>query len=155
MKLLLAIDSSPQSRRAATYAGRLAPHVPGCEVVLFSVLSGIPSDAPPGAVPPSEKPELHGDVDEAREFGEVQALLQEVTSLLHAEGLPANRLQTVAKPLRRGIALDILDEAAAHGCDTIVVGRRSQSRTRELLQGSISRELLQKSADLALWIILE
>jgi nucleotide-binding universal stress UspA family protein len=154
VKLLVALDCSPHSRRAAGYAAAVVPHVPGTETVLFSVLRGVPySEAELAAGAPSALPEVHGDEDSAREVMQVRSFLEEVASLLRAKGVPAERLQVVVKPVRRGIPQDIVDEALALGCDTIVVGRRRLSLVGELLQGSVSREVVQKGDGRAIWIV--
>jgi nucleotide-binding universal stress UspA family protein len=154
-KVLLAIDCTPYSKRAAEYLASVAPHVPGCQVLLFSAMTGIPYDSrelqklvggPPVAV------EVHGDEDHQQELGQVRSFFQEITALFAARGFPAESLQAMAKPVRRGVAQDIIDEALEAGCDTIVVGRRGLSLVREMLQGSVSSNLVHK-APLAVWVI--
>lgn len=154
-KVLLALDCTPYSKRAAEYLATVASHVPHCQVELFSVMTGIPYDSRElqklvGASP--VPPEVHGDQDHQQELIQIRAFFEEIAELLRASGLPAERLQTVAKPIRRGVAQDIIDEALEMGCDTIVVGRRGLSLVREMLQGSVSSELIHK-AQLAVWVI--
>jgi nucleotide-binding universal stress UspA family protein len=154
-KVLLAVDCSPYSKRAAAYLAAVVPHVPECEVTLFSVMTGIPYDDREleklvGELP--EPPEVHGDEDHQQEVSQVRSFFQDITAMLTAGGFPVERLHTVAKPIRRGVALDIIDEAMETGCDTIVVGRRGLSLVREMLQGSVSSDLVHK-APLAVWVI--
>lgn len=154
-KVLFAVDCSPPSKSAAEYLATVAPHLPGCEVTLFSVMTGIPYDSREleklgGSVPL----EVHGGEDHQQEVQQVQNFFQEITTLLVDKGFPAAQLQTSTKPLRRGVALDIIDEALEQGCDTIVVGRRGLSLVQEMLQGSVSHDLMHK-APLALWVIGE
>jgi nucleotide-binding universal stress UspA family protein len=155
VKVLLAVDCSSYSKRAAEYLASVVPHVPACTVILFSVMTGIPYNSRElemlvGAAP--APPEVHGDEDHQQEVGQVRGFFQEITALLTAGGFPAERLHSVAKPLRRGVAQDIIDEALETGCDTIVVGRRGLSLVREMLQGSVSSDLVHK-APLAVWVI--
>jgi nucleotide-binding universal stress UspA family protein len=96
--------------------------------------------------------EVHGGEDHQQEVQQVQNFFHEITTLLVNSGFPSGRLQTVAKPLRRGVSQDIIDEALEQECDTIVVGRRGLSLVREMLQGSVSHDLMHK-APLALWVI--
>jgi nucleotide-binding universal stress UspA family protein len=154
-KVLLAIDCSPYSKRAAEYLTTVAPHVPDCEIFLFSVMTGIPYDSREvqklvGTAP--APPEVHGDEDHQQEVKQVRGFFQEVSALLAVRGFPAERLHTIAKPIRRGVAQDIIDQAMELGCDTIVVGRRGLSLVREMLQGSVSSDLVHK-APLAVWVI--
>ena len=154
-KVLFAVDCSPPSKSAAEYLATVAPHLPGCEVTLFSVMTGIPYDSRElkklsGIVPL----EVHGGEDHQQEVQQVENFFQKITKLLVDNGFPAAQLQTSTKPLRRGVALDIIDEALEQGCDTIVVGRRGLSLVQEMLQGSVSHDLMHK-APLALWVIGE
>lgn len=153
-KLMLALDRSPHSRRAAQYAAEIVPHLPGAVVVLFSVLRGVPyGGAESNIGAPAAAPEVHGNPDHSQEVLEIHAFLDEVASHLRRQGVPSERLQVVIKPLRRGIAHDVLDEAAKLACDTIVIGRRGLSRVGELIQGSTSREIVQKASGQAVWVI--
>jgi nucleotide-binding universal stress UspA family protein len=154
-KLLLAVDCTSYSRRAAEYLATVAPHVPDCQVVLFSVMTGIPynnRELEKLVGSASTPPEVHGDEDHQRELTQINTFFQEIAALLIASGFPAERLQTVAKPISRGVAQDIIDEAEETGCDTIVVGRRGLSMVREMLLGSVSSDLVHK-APLAVWVI--
>ncbi|MDO3378316.1 universal stress protein [Geoalkalibacter halelectricus] len=155
LKILLALDLSPHSLRAAEYVARVAPHLDGCQVTALVVSSGIPYSAQQVPPPQAEEtePELHGDEDHLQEMREVRSLLDEVRSLLLKSGLPEERLQTRIKPLGRGIALDILDEARNHDCDTIVVGRRGLSKVKSLLLGSISSTIVQNAEGLTVWVV--
>jgi len=154
-KVLFAVDCSPPSKSAAEYLATVAPYLPGCEVTLFSVMTGIPYDSREMEKLSDSAPlEVHGGEDHQQEVQQVQNFFQEITNLLVDNGFPAAQVQTSAKPLRRGVALDIIDEALEQDCDTIVVGRRGLSLVQEMLQGSVSHDLIHK-APLALWVIGE
>ncbi|MDO9079536.1 MAG: universal stress protein [Desulfuromonadales bacterium] len=153
-KVLFAVDCSPASKSAAEYLATVAPHLPGCEVTLFSVMTGIPYDSRELEKLSGVPIEVHGGEDHQQEVQQVQNFFQEITTLLVDNGFPAAQLQTSAKPLRRGVALDIIDEALEQECDTIVVGRRGLTLVQEMLQGSVSHDLMHK-APLALWVIGE
>lgn len=150
--ILLALDCSTHSRRAAEYVARVAPHLPGSRVTLLVVSTGIPYTAP-GADESKAEPELHGDEDHKQERKEVEGFLAEMEQLLMAAGLPAARIQKRIKTLGRGVVQDILDEAAAAGCDTLVVGRRGISKVRALLLGSVSSELVQQASGRTVWVV--
>lgn len=153
-KLLVALDCSPPSKRAAEYAAEFAPYLPDCTVTLFAVLTGVPCGKEVlTELLQSDEVELHGDDDHRQELSEVEHILSDATRHFTDRRFPAERLEVVAKPLRRGIAQDILDEAQARGCDTIVVGRRGLSKMKQAMLGSVSRDLIQKAEGLAIWVI--
>ncbi len=153
-KILVALDCSPASRRAAAYAADVLPSLPDCSVTLFAVLTGVPcgEEVLTELLGPEEV-ELHGDDDHRQELTEVKRMLSDAARLFKDRRFPIERLKLVSKPLRRGIAQDILDEAQARGCDTIVVGRRGLSMMKQVVLGSVSRDLIQKAEDLAVWVI--
>lgn len=153
-KVLIALDCSAPSMRAAEYAAEIVPHLPGCEVLLFSVLTGIPyGEGVLTELTGTEPVELHGDEDYRQEVDQVREFLAATARLFAERRLPEERLAALAKPLRRGIALDILDEAHANNCDTVVVGRRGLSKVKEMVIGSVSHDLVHKAEGLAIWVV--
>ena len=153
-KILVALDCSPASRRAAAYTAEIVPSLPDCSVTLFAVLTGVPygEEVLTELLGPEEI-ELHGDDDHRQELAVVQRVLSDAARLFQDRRFPIERLKLVTKPLRRGIAQDILDEAQSRGCDTIVVGRRGLSMMKQVVLGSVSRDVIQKAEDLAIWVI--
>jgi nucleotide-binding universal stress UspA family protein len=140
--------------RAVEYVADIAPHLPGCEVVLFSVLTGIPYGEESLTELSGTAPvELHGDDDYRRELEQVQGFMTALARRFTEKHLPEERLTTLAKPLRRGIALDILDEARSSNCDTVVVGKRGLSKIKTMVEGSVSLALVHKSEGLAIWVV--
>jgi nucleotide-binding universal stress UspA family protein len=153
-KLLVALDCSPLSMRAASYAAEIVPHLPDAQVILFTVLTGVPSsEKKPDDTVKLETRQSQGDEDHLQEQNEVEKVLTQAAQMFAEQQLPAERLTVLAKPLRRGIAQDIADEARAFGCDTVVVGRRGLSKMKQMVLGSVSRDLIQKSEGLAVWVI--
>ncbi len=153
-KVLLAIDSSPHSRRAAQYVAEVVPHVSGAEVVVFSAVAGLPPDAAldPGVSLPREH-ELHGDEDCRDELLPLHNLIGEIRDLFARKGLSSERIEICCQPVRHGIAQDILDAARECNCDTVAVGSRHLSKVMSLLQGSVSTDLVHRAHALTLWVV--
>lgn len=150
--ILLALDCSPHSRRAVEYVARIAPHLPECRVTLLVVSTGIPYSAQAEGKDKTE-PELHGDEDHRQERKEVDAFLDNMEKILVDSGIAPEFLQKRVKPLARGVAHDILDEAVATDSDTLVVGRRGVSKVRALFIGSISSELIKLAEGRTVWVV--
>ena len=150
IKILLALDLSPPSQRAADYVARIAPFLKDCQVTVLVVSSGIPYSA---QQPETVATELHGDEDHIQERKEVENFLSEIKSLLTKNGLPENRVETRIKPVGRGVALDIIDAAHTGDFNTIVVGRRGRSKVKSLLLGSISSTIVEKAEGLTVWVV--
>ncbi len=153
LKILLALDLSPHSRRAAEYVSRVAPQLQGCSVTALVVSSGIPYSAGQEGIDSKEEPEVHGYEDHRKEVQEVETFLEEIRDLLLKGGLSPEALNLRIKPLGRGVALDILDEAQIAGCDTIVVGRRGLSTVQSLLMGSVSSTIVKNADGRAVWVV--
>lgn len=147
-KALIALDDTARGRRAGDYAAEIFPALSDCELILLVLTTGVPEEAE--AEPP---PEVHGDEDHRRELLQAEMLIEEVASRLRERGVAGERLRTWIKPVRRGIAQDIVDEATAAGCDTIIVGRSESSRVKELFHGSISGEVLHKVETQTVWVV--
>jgi len=153
-KLMLAIDGSPHSLRAAEYVAQVVPQLPDVGIVLFSVVAGLPPDTEIAldASPPPEH-ELHGYEDKRDELQALHALVVRTRELFAGKGLSGDNLEVCCRPMRHGVAEDILEEARARGCDTIAVGSRHLSKVMSLLQGSVSTNLVHKADALTLWVV--
>ena len=153
-KVLLALDPTPHSRKALEYAAGVLPHLPGCRVLILTVVTGIPyGTAEAIEAEAGGEAEVHGDEDHRQELQEVETFLRGAAQVLFERGIPRERLETRTRPVNRGVAQDIFDEAAAEGCDTIVVGRRSLSKVKTLLLGSVSNSLMHISGGRAVWVV--
>ncbi len=152
-RILLALDLSPASRRAADYAIDVVSSLPDCEIILLSVLSGVPYGGDDLQAAGSLPPEVHGYEDHRREINQIEDFLLEIRDILIDSGLPGERIKTIIRPLSLGVAMDILDEAVERECRTIVIGRRGRSKILELLQGSVSDELVHKAESRAIWVV--
>lgn len=154
-KFLLALDPSPQSRRAAEYLAEVAGPLPGCEVLLVMVLSRWPVAVP---APVSDEPlptpgEVHGAEDAQREMAAARAFIVEMSRLLLRSGLDQARVKRLIVPQERSVAQAIIAMAESTGCDTIVVGRRNLSKVESLLLGSVSADLVKQAVGRTVWVV--
>lgn len=154
-KILLALDPSPQSRRAAEYLADIAGSLPGCEVLLLSVVSRWPLTL---SEPIADEPlpaggEVHGDEDTQKELQQAQAFLNEITLTLLQSGFSEARVQRRLIPQERGVAQDIIAVAESDECDTIVVGRRNLSKVESIFLGSVSSTLVKQATGRTVWVV--
>lgn len=154
-QFLLALDPSPQSRRAAEYLAEVAGPLPGCEVLLVMVLSRWPVavPAPVGDQPLPTAGEVHGDEDARQELAAAQAFCAEISQLFIAGGLDQTRVRRLILPQERSVAQTIIAMAENSGCDTIVVGRRNLSKVQSLLLGSVSADLVKQAVGRTVWVV--
>ncbi|MEZ4601166.1 MAG: universal stress protein [Syntrophotaleaceae bacterium] len=153
-KLLIALDCSLPSKQAVEYAAAIVPRLPDCSVFLFAVLTGVPcnENAFQELMGP-ESVELHGDEDHSQEVAQVRQFMDEASRILTVRGFPPERVVVESRPLQRGIAQDILDQATLLGCDTIVVAKRKLSKMKQAVLGSVSRDLIQKAEGMTIWVV--
>jgi nucleotide-binding universal stress UspA family protein len=154
-KILLALDSSAHSRRAAEYLAEVAGHLPGCEVLLLTVISRWPVTV---AEPVTDEPlpvqgEVHGDEDIQKALAEAQEFMREISELLLQSGFAETRLQRLLIPQEHGVAQDIIAMAEGTGCDTIVVGRRNLSKVQSIFLGSVSADLVKQAVGRTVWVV--
>lgn len=154
-KILLALDPSPHSRRAAMYLAEVAGHLPGCEVLLLMVLNRWPKTVVESVAdePLPVQGEVHGDEDGHQGLVEAQTFATEISRLLTQKGFDENRVQRLFIPQQRGVASDILAMAESSACDTIVVGRRNLSKMRSLFIGSVSEDLVTHAVGRTVWVV--
>jgi nucleotide-binding universal stress UspA family protein len=131
-KMLLAVDSSKNSRKAVDYVGRFAADAKG-ELTLFHVVRGV-------------------------SFGFVDDLIlrdedTERQLLLVKSGVVAERISSNSVLHSASRAGDILQEARKGGYGTIVMGRRGLSKVREFLMGRVTSKVLSRAEGFALWIV--
>jgi nucleotide-binding universal stress UspA family protein len=68
-------------------------------------------------------------------------------------GVKPEQVTTEIAKQRGVIAPQILQAAADHNCDTIVVGRRGGSMLAAFLLGSVVEHLLRNPVGFAIWVV--
>lgn len=133
LAILLAVDGSVHSGRAATVALDLARQVPGADVAIVHVLGAVD---PNGHYNPLHYKEL---LTHQHEEGE--QLVASVRSQFTAHGITSQGLVVRGSP-----AQAVVQHARDWGADMIIMGSRGLSDWQGLLLGSTSREVMQLSA---------
>ena len=84
--------------------------------------------------------------------GELKILAKTKETLVK-RGLKPEQVTTEIAKERGNIAPQILQAAADHKCDTIVVGRRGGSMVAAFLLGSVVEHLLRNPVGFAIWVV--
>ena len=152
-KILIACDESENAMRAVDYVAR--NFAPVHQVTLMAV---IPDTA---ALCEMQSPELTPYFKaqqasfcelENRKRQVVDQALEAGRQRLVDAGFPEQNVSVKAEAKKRGIARDLLAEAA-DGYDLIVVGRRGQSAVREFFLGSTSQKILALAKEQSVLIV--
>lgn len=131
MKILVGIDGSENSIRAAEYAAELVEHFPGSRVSLVYVDTLAIQIKVKGGILPSNYEEL---VEQGREI-----TLKKAEDLFAEKNLPYN-----VKVLEGyDIAETICDFAREYNYDQIVMGTRGLGNIKGIVLGSVSHKVIQ------------
>ena len=145
-KILLAVDSSENSRRAVSYVAQTLAGLKGFCVIFLHVIN-----------PPEEdyffsRSEQEKWIQEYRL--NIDSRLEEYRRILVQEGFDPQTiaLRTTLR-YRPSIAECILAEQDRLDCSTIVIGRHGLSRGEEILFGSISSKIVSHAKNCTVWVV--
>ena len=144
-KILLAVDGSDQAFEAARYVSQLfLPN--SMEVVLFHSFWEARKD-------PAYR---HRQAFIAEWMTEqeraIQEFLERTRQLFLEQGVPEDVVITKVKERKLGIAGDIVEECQG-GFDALVVGREGMSKLKDLVLGSIAKELIRYPLNIPLCVV--
>jgi len=162
-KILLALDGSEPSMKAAHYVANLLGGQPDVSVTLFYVLSSIPPSLLEHGGDESQTTPSEAEVEfERRRTSWVEAeqaveckLFDPIREMFKQAGFSDEQIQTKcpAPTPESNIAHGILQECEDGGYDTVVMGKRGQSRIRTFLTGSVTEKVMRHAKGCAVWVI--
>jgi nucleotide-binding universal stress UspA family protein len=160
MRLLVAVDESDHAGRMMKYVGTVFSKSTNVHVTLFHVLGPMPRKYLEHGG--SENPEREQQIEHELRT-EQRAWLQrqreaECPYLIKArDALIQTGMSRDAIDLKFGneedVARNILEEAQAGGCETVVIGRGEPRGLKRMFGGGITEELLRSAKGLAVWIV--
>ena len=150
--MLIAVDDSRHSENSLRYAAGLTESVKPLKFVLYHVQPTISQYLLDAAkTKPSANVELKKLMRKMNEAA--KALLEKHKALMISLGVPEGDVQVVTLPRKFGVAKDILEYATALVYDAIIIGRRGVSGLTELLDGSVSNNVVNNSELLPIWVV--
>ena len=145
-KLLLVVDTSENSRRAVTYVSQMLEGLHGLYIIFLHIIN------PPEDDYFSCQREKEQWVRQYRL--KTESLFVEYQKILVRNGFDPNALVLKITPLYgSSVAECILEEQRRMGCSTIVVGRKSISRSEAFLFGSVSSKIVSHARNCAVWVV--
>ncbi len=151
-KILVAVDGSSYSNNTLQYLGSLFAPITEMKLHLYSAISS--SSLPPGKEWLDEL-ELMNSLPPAaqRKLRTTRTYMKTAIGKLERLGISPDRVTTEVRLARSTVADDILHEGRQGLYDAIVIGRRGLTKLEEIVMGSISASLFERSHDVPLWII--
>ena len=158
-KLLIGVHDKNCSLRAVSYVMRHYAEVRDVEVTLIHVIPDLPAmywdDG--HILSPAEAAERGRVIDTwtGKQRDYIEPILQGAVRELVGQGFPAARVRMKIVLASGGgdIADCLLEEAAAGGCKTIVVGRCGIADGKHFLVGSVVSRLIHKAANIAVCVV--
>jgi nucleotide-binding universal stress UspA family protein len=154
-KILLALDGSDSSTKAAQYVANLFANRTDVTINLFHVLSPIPPAMLEGGLQTTD--ELHHQrtvwlKDEAQVECNLFAPTREI---FEKAGFPTKQIQSKCLPSvnQPDVAYEILKECEQGDYDTVVVGKRGSSSIGKYLTGTVTERVVRHSSARAVWVI--
>ena len=157
MKVLLALDSSENSLKAARYvADILGNNSSGVSMTLFHVLHNIPpSLLESGTI--EQKPDQERDKEdwEKSEHSLECKCMKPVIEMLKKVGFDDSRIEEkhFAPRPELDVAHVILEECERGDYDTIIMGKRGHSSYSRFFTGSVTEKVVRHAKGRAVWVI--
>jgi nucleotide-binding universal stress UspA family protein len=144
--ILIAVDESPNAKRAVIYVAQLLGGLEGFQVYLLHVMSPPEDDFFPS---PADK-----EVYQQNQRQEMDRLLGQYRRILIDHGFDPGAV-SIYSPERYcpSIAECILSEREALKPSSIVIGRKGVSRQEEFLFGSVSSTIVKKAKGCTVWVV--
>ena len=151
-KLLVALDGTKNSLRTALYAAQAGSGSDtGVRLVLFHVLPRLPPHVESSRAAVAEK--------RAKVFGEkaylkAERMLARIKERMVRAGAAPQSVSVDIVEEGGDVPAQIMEAAAEHSCDTIVVGRHEKSVIDKLLTGGdVGDKLRRKRAGYTIWVV--
>lgn len=148
-RVLLAVDSSENALRAVDHAGFMLAGT-DCQVTIFHSMRQLQRFVPPEVY--EAAPELE-ELWRQKASERIGPHLDKAREVLLEAGLKEQQITTRVVEGSGSAASDILQEARASGCGSVVLGRRGLTGLKEFIMGSVTAKVLQASTGLAVWVV--
>jgi len=148
-RVLVAVDSSENALRAVDHAGFMLAGT-NCQVTIFHSMRQLQRFVPLEVY--EAAPELE-ELWRQKTSERIGPHIDKAREVLLKAGLKEQQITTRVVEGSGSAASDILQEARASRCGTVVLGRRGLTGLKEFIMGSVTAKVLQASAGLAVWIV--
>lgn len=145
-KILVAIDESKNAMKVVKYVADTVGKSKGVKITLFSVIPKFP------------RPVFKIKVEElaaltVQKRAAVEKLMERAKKVLMDAGIAKKNITVKIQEMKTEVARDILKEAKEGKYDTLAIGRRGLSATKEFFFGSISNNVIQYARNRAVWVV--
>jgi nucleotide-binding universal stress UspA family protein len=156
-KILIAIDSSENSLKAAKYAAGILRSE--SHVTLFHVFFKLSHEDNQGTdLLPHHQVSFSGSTKEfknwlAQQRAAVEEALDRARNMLIEGGFDSENIEIKIEERQQGVAADILNEVNKGGYDTVILGRRGVSGVKRFFFGSVTTKIMHHAENCAVWVV--
>lgn len=161
--ILIAVDDSEASKRAVAYVAMMIGGKEGFHVRLVHVLPSFPPELLEfgGAENPDVEEEKEAEMRDAqaewlKEAEKTAAhVFENAKAILRRSQVPTQTVAThccTAVP-GENIVTDIPEDARAHACGTVVIGRESFTGLKKHYAHHVADELVRRGHGLTIWVV--
>jgi nucleotide-binding universal stress UspA family protein len=147
-RVMIAVDGSESSLRAVDHLSFMLGENPEIKVTLFH---GIPKLTDYCEIDFDEKDSELTDVIVRGDQRCIDSFYARAIKKFEENGIHENQITVKTASRAMNIGKAILDEIRKENCGTVVIGRRGVSKAFFL--GSVSRYVIEKVSDCALWLV--
>ncbi|MBZ4659127.1 MAG: UspA domain protein [Desulfacinum sp.] len=156
-EVLVAVDYREESEAIIDYTARFLAPVPGLRYTFLHLIPQIPPALwDDGRILSSHEREerlvkVERWIEECRRA--VDGYFEKARALLKEKGVPDDHVKTLARPIREGIARDIVRWIREKQVDVAVLGKKSLGKGKPFLLGSHANKILHHAGGAALCLV--
>jgi nucleotide-binding universal stress UspA family protein len=157
IKLLIPLDGSEAAMRAVEYVASTFGHTPDVQITLIHILPELPPSFWDDGHILSEGEHQNREARisdwETAQSAQWQSIFAQARDKLIKAGIAAEALKIKFQAQYGDVAEDILDEAEAEGCSTIIIGRSGQTGARKFFPGSVTDKVVNHPRGMAVTLV--
>ena len=146
-RVLVAMEGAPDARALTAYLAKLIAPIPAMEFTLIHLVPPLPPTFwDDGHILGRAEQEDRQDYIErwrSESRQKMERLMSEGRDLLIERGVPEKNVTIVLRPMKEGIARDLLNEIETKKYQLVVMGKRSFLERKPFLMGSHASKILQ------------
>ncbi len=162
-RLLLVIDGSLSSKRAAQYTGTILGRRRGLQIHLLHLLPPLPRELLEfgGAENPRKEQQLETELRReqkqwiASAKASAKPALKEAMEMLRKAGIAGHDITcSVSYPTEaHNAARAVLEQARTKKCHTVILGHKAHSWFRELAGADLTDHILRHASGISIWVV--
>lgn len=151
-KILVSLDQSGPSMEAVKYVAGV-PAFRNHHMVLLHIFRGVaPEYYDMGSHAGYESKVSEVKLWELQARRKAEKFMADAVEILTSIGFPASNIETLIQNREKGIAEDVIRKAMK-GFEAVAVGRKSMSKLRNIVMGSVAAKLVERLTEIPIFLV--